>query len=67
MLLILQTDSLHSSSCMLLAVEELCAASSCYEQMGWKKWTVFFCDVATDNIYIYIHTSVSECKHISLY
>lgn len=65
MLLILQTDSLHSSSCRLLAVEELCAASSWYKQMGWKKWTIFFCDVTTD--YIYIHISVSECKPISLY
>lgn len=65
MLLILQTDSLHSSACRLLAVEELCAASSWYKQMGWKKWTIFFCDVATD--YIYIHISVSECKPISLY
>lgn len=69
MSLILQTYFLHSSSCKLLAVEELCAASSCYKQMDWKKWTIFFDDVATDNkyIYIYIHISVSECKHISLY
>lgn len=54
MSLILQTDSLYSSSCMLLAVEELCAASSGYKQMDWKKWTFFFCDAGKGNIYTYI-------------
>lgn len=61
MLLILQSDSLHSSSHMLLAVEELCAASSCYKRIGWKK---FFCDVATDNVFIDIYMHIHICIRV---